>query len=138
MPSFLTVSLDTTSPTIEIQSPSYSTRTLPLSVTVQGDELLDTTAEIYTIDSLGVRRNYNFTYQTTRFSSSIDLTSYPLGMITIYAKVRDTVFNYSALVSKQVNLVASSDAIKVKVDAPRVRALSVEKQVRKVEVRIDV
>ncbi len=68
------------------------------------DEPLDAWQEIYIIDAAGERHDFIFAHQNDRFYGVVKLAQIAVGIATIYARVRDTVHNVSALASKTIDV----------------------------------
>lgn len=117
MASFVRIEIDTKAPNIGLYAPEFTTRETYNQVTVESDEELDTYQEIYLIDSLGVRHDFVFQRDSNRrYVGLIQLANVPIGLHTLYARMRDEVRNYSNLVSKVIEVrpssgVRSEDAI---------------------------
>lgn len=104
MANYFTLDLDTTGPIINIIAPSYTTPQTSDEISIVANETLSTYQEIYIVDSQGVRHDLTFTYETDRFVGLVSFSGYPFGPATIYARVKDEVFNASELVSKAINI----------------------------------
>lgn len=104
MANYFTLDLDTTGPIINILAPSYTTPQTSDEISIVANETLSTYQEIYIVDSQGVRHDLTFTYETDRFVGLVSFSGYPFGPATIYARVKDEVFNASELVSKAINI----------------------------------
>ena len=109
MASYVVVNIDTTSPTIEIYAPSYTTTDINNEITVQANENLSLNdVEIYTIDYQGVRTDYTFELDGDKYIGDIRFADAPVGsIITLYARVSDDVNNISNLVSKTIHIVTN-------------------------------
>lgn len=107
MASFIKLALDISPPKVEILSPNYTTTTAKTEIRVSCNEVLDTWQDIYIVDSLGNRHDLTFRYDNNEFVGELYFNDYPYGISTIYAQVRDDVYNKSALVSKTINIVGS-------------------------------
>jgi hypothetical protein len=105
--SFIKLALDISPPKVEILSPNYTTTQAKTEIRVSCNEVLDTWQDIYIIDSLGNRHDLTFRYEENEFVGVLYFTDYPYGIATIYAQVRDDVYNKSALLSKTINIVGS-------------------------------
>lgn len=104
MANYFTLDLDTTGPIINIIAPSYTTPQTSDEISIVANETLSTYQEIYIVDSQGVRHDLTFTYENDRFVGLVSFSGYPFGPATIYAQVKDEVFNASELVSKTINI----------------------------------
>jgi len=110
MANYFVLTLDTTAPEIIINAPS--TVYEELVFTVEANEELDTYQNIYIIDAEGTRHDLILLYDDTSFYGTVNLSDYPEGVMTIYAQVRDKLFNKSVLASKQI--VKTSSVLKFK------------------------
>lgn len=99
--------MDISPPKVEILSPNYTTTQARTEITISSNETLDTWQDIYIVDSLGNRHDLTFRYDNNEFVGELYFNDYPYGISTIYAQVRDDVYNKSALVSKTINIVGS-------------------------------
>ena len=104
MASYFNLILDTTPPAIEIIAPSYTIPNRITEITVLTNEELSNYQEIYIIDSHNVRHDVIFDFQGNKFIGLVDFCDYSFGIATIFARVKDSVFNLSGLVSKTINI----------------------------------
>ncbi len=104
MSSYFTLVLDTVPPQIEILAPWYTVAGADTHIYVIADEPLDAWQEIYIIDAAGERHDFIFAHQNDRFYGVVKLAQIAVGIATIYARVRDTVHNVSALASKTIDV----------------------------------
>ena len=96
--------LDTTGPQITIEAPTYTTTTSPIVVTVSANEQLDLYQEVYIIDINGVRHNLTFDHEGDYLIGVVSFDSFDLGIVTLYARVRDVVHNLSNLASTSIHI----------------------------------
>jgi hypothetical protein len=105
MSSYITIELDTTSPKVEVFAPKYTTDDIINTITVEASEKLANYQDIYVIDSNGVRHDYTFERDSdTTFVGVIRFVNYPLGIATIYARMKDEVDNFSNVASTSVEI----------------------------------
>lgn len=115
MASFIEVHLDTTAPTIQIYAPSYTTKEAINRIIIESNEKLDNYQEIYVIDSRGERYNYNFFHESDNiFIGQIQFMNL-IGIVTIYARMKDEVGNLSNLVSKSIEVKEYISLLNVKI-----------------------
>jgi hypothetical protein len=109
--------LDTLSPDIVIYAPNYTTKSTEVEIVVQADETLsDGFQNFYVLDNNGVKQNYIFTYEKNRFVGKIKLSNFDNGIVTFYAQVKDEVHNLSALASKSIQIIPSSNYLRLNID----------------------
>lgn len=106
--SYFTLELDTTPPTVEIIAPHYTTLNVSNNIIVFANEKLDLWQEVYAIDAAGDRHDFIFAHDGNQFVGLIDFSTAAIGITTVYARVRDTVHNVSALVSATINVVVGA------------------------------
>lgn len=105
MSNWFTLELDTTSPILTIHSPSYSVPENVIEVRILSNESLSLFQDIYTIDVEETRRDYIFQkISDTELLGYIDLQTYPIGFMSIYAQLSDDVSNKSILTRRVVNV----------------------------------
>jgi hypothetical protein len=104
MASFFYIDLDLTPPELEISAPKYTTINSFSDIIIYGNEKLDTFQEIYAIDSKGNRKDFIFSYDNNKFIGRISFSQFPIGIATIYAKAKDSVFNESSLYRKDIEI----------------------------------
>ncbi|MDQ0976623.1 hypothetical protein QFZ31_006675 [Neobacillus niacini] len=115
MTSYLMLTLDTTSPDVEIIMPSYTTQQATTQVKVVANEELIINHEVYIMDSFNTRHDITLVHNGNEFEGLLSFEGYPLGIATLYARVTDTVGNQSDLVSKAIR-VMKSDFLKIAID----------------------
>lgn len=113
MSSFVYIELDTKSPNLEIYAPSYTTTDLDNTIILESDESLSGFQEIYLIDSEGVRHDYTFNNDGNMLIGKVNFTNFPLGIATIYARVKDEVDNVSELISKLIDIKESLSLLRL-------------------------
>jgi hypothetical protein len=114
MSGYVIIGLDTTKPEIEIYAPKYTTKEITNTITIKSNEALADYQEIYVIDSYGDRYDYTFEKESnSEFVGLIKFSNLPIGVVTIYARMKDDVDNYSDTVSLPINLKESLSLLKV-------------------------
>ena len=129
MSSYVYLELDRTPPIIEIYAPSYTTKDLVNEIIIQSNEKSSLSQnEIYAIDSNGDRHEYTFDYMDdiNQFVGLIKFSNFPVGIATIYARVRDEVGNMSNRVSKSINIKESLTMLVISPFEPFTRNVSDE------------
>lgn len=101
---YIIVELDTTAPTIEIYAPAYTTREASVEITVNANETLGSSNEIYIIDESGTRHDYTFDLHGNQMVGVIDFNGFPLGLAKLFVRVKDTVDNVSELYEKVITI----------------------------------
>lgn len=105
MSSFVIIEFDRTPPTIEIYTPSYTTKDIVNEIVIKSNEDISTYQEIYIIDSNDNRVDYTFKKESNNtLVGFVKLSQQNLGIATIYARVKDDVGNYSNLAQKSINI----------------------------------
>lgn len=104
MSSFIPITLDTKSPTIQIFMADNTTNQATTFVTVQADETLENYQDFYLIDSAGTRHDVPMVYNGDHFSANIVFPTASLGTATFYAQVKDEVWNISEQISKDIEI----------------------------------
>lgn len=107
--SYFILTLDTTSPEVEIYMPSYTTRYIIDEIRVVANEPLSLHSEIYIIDSVGKRHDLTFRLKGNEYIGLVQFDGYPLGISTLYAQVYDIGWNKSPLVSKSFQIIKSEE-----------------------------
>lgn len=100
MSNFFMLELDTTGPQIEIFVPSYTLSYIETEIRIQSNENLALYQDIYIIDSKGKKRNYIFEHNGDHLLGKMTFNEYPSGIVTINARLKDDVDNFSNTVSK--------------------------------------
>jgi hypothetical protein len=96
---YILIELDTTGPRVEIHAPSYTNKSAKTPINIVANESLASYQEIYIMDAEGVRHDLTFLHSDNEFVGEMYFNDYPLGVTTIYARVKDTVDNMSNLAS---------------------------------------
>lgn len=105
MPSYFIIELDTTSPIIEVYAPRYTTNNITNKITIESNENLAQYQDIYIIDSKGVRHDYTFKRDSDNtYVGVVKFSNYPLGIATIYARMKDEVDNFSNVASASIEI----------------------------------
>lgn len=99
MASFITLELDTTPPKLQIYAPNYTTKNTDLNLTIIASEMVDKWQEIYLIDREGKKHDFTFHIDNKEIIGLIPMANIPLGIATIYARLRDELHNVSDLYS---------------------------------------
>jgi hypothetical protein len=134
MPSYVTLELDTTSPTIEIFAPKYTTETITNVITIESNEKLAKYQDIYVIDSKGVRHDYTFEKDSDNtYVGIIRFNNYPIGIATIYARMKDEVDNFSNVATSSIEIKEGLTLLSLEIK-DSVRELELKDTVRSVEV----
>jgi len=108
MRSFLTIELDTTPPTIDIQASSHAFQGELVEVIITSDKLLDDWHEVYIIDSNGNKHDYNFNIYEDKAYGLINCSKLPFGLSTLSMVFRDDVWNRSKIYSKNITVKSSN------------------------------
>lgn len=112
---YVIVNFDTTPPKIQIIAPNYTTRDMVTEISITANEKLDNWQDIYVIDAEGVRHNLIFTLSgSNKFIGKVIFSDLPLGIATIYAKVRDDVYNESDIAIKLIEIKDSSKNVVIR------------------------
>jgi len=104
MGSCFALELDTTGPQISIISPSYTVPNIITEIIIDADEPLADWQDVYVVDSKGKRHNLIFARHGNSLIGLVDFNICTIGIATLYATVRDEVFNLSAQISKAINI----------------------------------
>lgn len=103
--SYVVINIDTTNPTISIYAPNYTTQDVVNTITIEADEPIADYQEIYLIDSLSNRYDYTFAKEAdNQYVGRIRFNNLPLGVHTMYARVKDEVNNFSNIAVKQIEI----------------------------------
>lgn len=115
MSSYIVLTLDTTSPYIDIYAPEYTTPDITNVITVKSDEPLSDFQEIYALDINNVRYDYTFTKNARgdEFTGRIKFDSQPIGDIRLFATVKDEVDNVSNIATATINLKDSVPLLRI-------------------------
>lgn len=95
MSNFFMLELDTTGPQIDIYMPTYTLSYIETEIRIQSNENLALYQDIYIIDSKNERRKYIFEHCGDYLLGKITFNEYPSGIVTIYARLKDDVYNFS-------------------------------------------
>lgn len=105
MTSYIQIELDTTKPEISLYAPRYTTEDITNVITIEADEALSSYQEVYVIDSVGNRHDYTFEKESShQYVGRVRFNTLPLGICTIYARMKDDVDNTSDLASASIEL----------------------------------
>jgi hypothetical protein len=133
---YFQLELDTTGPEISINVPSYVLSSADLDIVIQANEPLESSfQEFYLIDSLGQRHDFILTYFDTYYKGKVSLSGISLGVAKLYARVQDTVLNFSPLVSKGINItkgarVSIAPSIKTRAISTKVKTRAISTKVK--------
>lgn len=107
MSSHFYLTLDTTPPQLEIYAPTYTTRNTLTPITIQSNETLSSYQEVYIMDSENTRHNLTFTHKDNQLIGSLYLSGYPIGIATLFVRLKDEVDNYSDLYFHSFTIIES-------------------------------
>lgn len=110
MSSFLTVTLDTTSPTVSIIAPEYVAKNETFDIIIQADEMLDQWSDIYVVDSKNRQYPLSFLNDGDRFVGEFEVKGMS-DYLRIVASVRDEVFNESLNNMKTINIMTGNGLV---------------------------
>jgi hypothetical protein len=101
--------LDTTSPTIEIIVPHFTTLNSPVHITIQANDELGEYQDIYVIDSKGNRFDITLVHGGNKYvSDALSLSECSVGVATIYARLKDDVGNFSNVATKSIYIMSAN------------------------------
>lgn len=116
MANYVIIEFDTSPPLIEIFAPRYTTRESLNTITIVSNEPLADYQDIYTIDNAGNRRNFTLQkVSDTEFTGEIQFSDFSIGIIQLYARMKDDVDNFSNVVSAPIEIKLSLELVRVKV-----------------------
>lgn len=105
MSSYVIVELDTTAPHIDIYAPRYTTRESLNIITIESDEALAEYQDVYVLDKNGDRHNFTFNRDTdNQYIGIIKFNTMPLGIVQIFARMKDEVDNFSNVASATIEI----------------------------------
>ena len=134
MASYVIIDYDTTPPKLSIYAPNYTTKEIDNYITIKSDEPLAEYQDIYTIDSIGEKREYTFSrIDEDKLEGVIKFADYPLGIVTIYAKLKDTADNTSNVISYPIYIKETLTTLSLKINDEAMR-IDTEDKVMKIEV----
>lgn len=132
MSSYFMLELDTTAPLVEIYAPNYTTTDIITEIRVVANEELSPCQEIYIIDNSGIKHDLTFLHSGNQFIGYINFHGFDFGIVTIYARVKDTVHNISALVSHPIHIMESQ---KLNINISKwVRNVDIKQQKRNINI----
>lgn len=115
MSSYVILKLDTEPPKIKIHAPRYTTNDVTNIITIEADEELSEYQDIYAIDSDGKRHEYIFRKEAyNKLVGEIQFSDYPVGMVGLYARLKDDVGNLSDLASANFEIKTSLNTVVAK------------------------
>lgn len=103
MPNYFIIDLRSTPPELEILAPEYTTPSQINHISILSNTTLLEYQEIYSIDSLGRRKDYSLNYKEDRYEGDIVFNDI-LGDIILYARLKDDCLNESALYQKTIKV----------------------------------
>lgn len=121
MASYVILGFDTTPPQLQVYAPRYTTNETLNTITIESNEPLGEYQDIYIIDNSGTRHNLTFQRVTSRqYVGNIILNFVPNGIVSLYARMKDDVDNFSNVVTTVIEVRTGLDTGFAKVsDAPR-------------------
>ena len=140
MDNYFVLELDTTSPTFDIIAPSYTNSDIKTEIRIEANEVLLNYQEIYLIDSEGQRIDVTFSYEgVSCLIGELYFNNFPVGITTIYCRLKDEVGNISALISKPINIIKGEN-LKLEIDDfvrlitldEKTSALQIDEMIRKI------
>lgn len=124
------IELDTTSPQIAIYAPRYTTQDIVNEIVIEANEALADYQDVYAVDSGGVRHDYTFEQaEPQQFVGLIRFNDFPLGIATIYARLKDDVDNYSETASATLLVKESTPSLNLEIGDSQ-RSVSVNLRIR--------
>lgn len=116
MASFVVIEFDRTKPTIEVHAPNYTTNEIVNVITIEASESLSSYQEFYIIDSQGGRHDYTFFQEAPNtYIGRIRFNTVPVGILNLYARVKDEVENISDLAVASIELKQDFQLLKMEV-----------------------
>ena len=114
MSSYVVIDFDRTAPSIEIYAPRYTTNELINVITIEADEPLSTFQEFYAIDNQNTKHDFTFHQESENtYVGIVQFNAVPTGILTFYARVKDTVDNTSNLISKTIEVKEELHLLKI-------------------------
>lgn len=104
MSSFLNITLDTTSPLVDVFAPEYAPIGSYMEVEIIANEDLDIYQDIYLICN-NKKIPLTFLQKNNKLKGVVSLHGFTEGTLYLYVQVRDIVHNVSNRVVKTINLV---------------------------------
>jgi hypothetical protein len=103
--SYVVLTIDTTKPELEIFAPRYTTHDVTNTITIEANEPIADYQDIYVVDSQNVRHDYTFFKESdNQYVGKVRFNDFPLGVATIYARLKDEVNNFSDTVVKNLEI----------------------------------
>lgn len=103
--SYVVLEIDTTNPTVSIYAPNYTTQDVVNTITIEANEPVSDYQDIYLIDSLDNRHDYTFSKESdNQYVGRVRFNNLPLGVHTLYARLKDEVDNYSNVAIKSIEI----------------------------------
>lgn len=132
--SFFILNLDTTAPELEIYAPVYTSNNNTVEINIESNEELDDWQEVYTVDEMGVRRDYTFYIEGNTMIGVINPYNYPVGLFFLYIKVRDSVHNETRLYEEVITIRDTNAVINLEVRDFKLYDLDINNRSKKIEV----
>jgi hypothetical protein len=109
MASYITLELDTTSPTVEIYAPNNTTVNTDTFYTISANEPLLNIQEFYFLDAKKQRHDVTLKYTGNGFEGIISYNNFAEGMATFVVQVYDEVMNKSKRYAHNINVEETRD-----------------------------
>lgn len=133
MASYILIDYDTTRPEIVMYAPVYTTNDTINVITIESNEPLSSYQEFYAIDNLGNRYNYTFHKKNKNtYIGKIQFNYLPVGIIKIFARVKDEVDNISNLIYKAIEIKENIENLSI-ISSVLVRKLIIEDSNTKIQ-----
>lgn len=135
--SFFHIELITTPPECHIIAPPYAVIGSLTEIVFKSNRALSSTCSIYVVDSDGATHSINALLVADSFLFETYFTEYPIGEITIYASVTDTVGNVSSISIKTIELMAGN-LLSINLESSNSRSLECHALYREYDVLEDI
>ena len=114
MASYIVIEFDRTAPEIEMFAPSYTTNEITTVITIEANESMSSYQEFYAIDNLGNRHIYTFHQEDPNtYIGRIRFNTVPLGLVNLYARVKDEVDNISDVAMATIEVKEHNQLLKL-------------------------
>ena len=134
MASFVYIELDTRPPTVEIFAPSYTTTEIVNTIQIKADETVSNFQDIFAIDENNTRYDYTFVKTDDNlFFGEINFFNFPLGIVTIYATLKDEVDNISNTASTTILIRENLTLLKLTI-SDSIRKVSIDNRVQELHI----
>jgi hypothetical protein len=104
MSSYITLELDTATPTVNIYAPNNTTKMTDTLYRIVANEKLANIQEFYFIDSEKKRHDITLNYLEESFEGKVSFDFFSKGMATLYVVVYDEALNKSAVYYHSINV----------------------------------